>query len=266
MKSNMTQPFPFPRYIALDLDGTLLTKDKQVDPRTRAALDACRQRGCRLIFVTGRTFEKSEAYLRLLRPDAAVLSYGAHVLADGKTVFRRYMSARVGDRLMRGLKNARYIRFQQEGGACFTDRPGEDGLPLDRAAPVPRRLDHLCAWDVPAEQAVLLARRARCSLTQLCGSRWCSFAALGCDKGSGLKRALAFLSLPAGCGIGFGDEDCDIAFFRVCGAGAAMANADERTLRAADWVTQSNEDQGIARFIERHILGRGSGAEGATGC
>lgn len=42
------------RLLALDIDGTLLRSDKQISPRTRAAVDAARAWGVRLVLVTGR--------------------------------------------------------------------------------------------------------------------------------------------------------------------------------------------------------------------
>ena len=250
----MKQLLPLPRLIAVDLDGTLLKRDKRVDGRTLDALNACRNRGIYLAFVTGRTLEKSAEYLALLRPDAAVLSYGAHILINGQTVYRRYMSPAVANRLLQSVRCARYIRYQLDDGTVYTDWPKEPARTLDRSAPIRRRVGHLCAWEVPEAQALSAARSARASLSQLCASDWCHFSAYGCNKGRGLKQALSFLSLPEGCGVGFGDEDCDIGFFRVCGVGVAMQNADQRTKSAADYITESNENAGVAAFLENCIL------------
>ena len=42
-------------------------------------------------------------------------------------------------------------------------------------------------------------------------------------------------------------------FFRVCGYGVAMGNADEITLAAADEITESNDCDGVAVFLERRL-------------
>lgn len=245
-----------PRIIAVDLDGTILTRDKQVSARTLNALKSCQRQGILLAFVTGRAYARAKRYMESIRPDAAVLSYGAHVMVGGETIYRRYISARVGNRILQEVKNAEYIRYQTECGECFTDRNEENCLPLDRDAVIKQRLDHLCVWGLPAPRAISVSREIRCSLTQLCGSDWCNFAAYGCSKEQGFRRLMNHLGVPEGSGIGFGDEDCDIGFFRACGTGVAMRNGDQATKKAADYVTESNEKDGVALFLEKHILGQ----------
>ena len=44
------------RLLAIDLDGTLLTRHKRILPRTRQALDAAAGLGCRVVIATGRSF------------------------------------------------------------------------------------------------------------------------------------------------------------------------------------------------------------------
>ena len=245
-----------PRIIAVDLDGTILTRDKQVSARTLNALKSCQRQGILLAFVTGRAYARAKKYMESIRPDAAVLSYGAHVMVGGETIYRRYISARVGNRILQEVKNAEYIRYQTENGEYFTDRKEENTLALDRDAVIGQRLDHLCAWGISAGQAVAISKRVRCSLTQLCGSDWCNFAAYGCSKERGFRRLMNHLGVPEGSGIAFGDEDCDIGFFRACGTGVAMRNGDQATKKAADYVTESNEEDGVALFLERNILGK----------
>ena len=243
------------RLIAMDLDGTLLPRNKVITDRTLKTLEACRQMGYLLAFATGRTKETAGEYLEAVRPDAAVLSYGAHVIAGSRTVFRRYISPAVANRILTMASGAECLRYQDEDGRRFTDGREENGcLPLDRNRPVTKRLDHICAWDLPADLAAASAREAGCSLSQVCGSLWCNFSAYGCTKASGMRRAFKALGLAPGTGIAFGDEDCDIGFFRVCGTGIAMANSDRATLAAARYITKSCEEDGVAAFLEEYIL------------
>ncbi|MBR6186330.1 MAG: HAD family phosphatase [Clostridia bacterium] len=251
----MKKDFSAVRLLAFDLDGTLLPPDKRLTERTLRALDACRERGLLLAFATGRTELGAKAYLDAVRPDAAVLSYGSHVIVRGRTVFRRFLSPKVATRVMRRAKDASSLRCQTEDGVRLTCGREEIGcLPLDRDAPITRRVDYLSAWDLPQEQARLIAREERCCLSQLCASRWCNFNPYGCSKGSGMRRAFEALGLPFGAGLAFGDEDCDLAFFRVCGMGVAMANGDEATRAKADFIAESCGEDGVAAFLERYIL------------
>ena len=52
----------------------------------------------------------------------------------------------------------------------------------------------------------------------------------------------------------FGDDNDDIEPIRNCGLGVAVSNAIPAVLEAADRIADSNDSDGVARFIERNIL------------
>lgn len=54
--------------------------------------------------------------------------------------------------------------------------------------------------------------------------------------------------------MAFGDGDNDEPMLRVLGFGVAMANAEEKVKAAADYITESNEEDGVAKAIERFVL------------
>lgn len=242
------------RYMVFDLDGTLLTKDKHITERTLQAVEAARSKGIRILLDTGRTCDTAGEFLRLLRPDAAVLSYGAHVVSGGETVYRRYMSPKIANRVRVLCGEATRIHYQLEDGRVLCNEEYMLSELVDRNAEITKRAEHLCAWNLPRETALEIPKRVRCSLSQLCDSLWCNFSPYGCNKNHGLEIALRALGLPPGEGIGFGDESCDVGFMKICGFGAAMGNADEFTLRSADITIGNNREDGIAVFLENNIL------------
>jgi len=52
----------------------------------------------------------------------------------------------------------------------------------------------------------------------------------------------------------FGDDNDDIAALRNCGIGVAVANAIEAVKEAADVVVENNDEDGVAKWIERELL------------
>ncbi len=73
----------------------------------------------------------------------------------------------------------------------------------------------------------------------------------GVDKASGLAAALAALGLAAESVLGVGDAENDLAFLRVCGVSAAVANALPDVKAAADIVTPYDDGAGVAWLIDR---------------
>ena len=74
------------------------------------------------------------------------------------------------------------------------------------------------------------------------------------DKGIGIKELIKYLGIKNEQTIGFGDGVNDYAMFRECGIGVAMGNAGEQLKKVADYVTLANNEDGVAKFIEKYIL------------
>ena len=56
-----------------------------------------------------------------------------------------------------------------------------------------------------------------------------------------------------------GDGDNDTVMLREAGFGVAMGNAEDQTKEAADYITLTNEEEGVAYAIEKFVLRGGKG-------
>ncbi len=77
---------------------------------------------------------------------------------------------------------------------------------------------------------------------------------LGVDKAYGLERLIKILGISKQDVIACGDGYNDITMLQFAGLGVAMKNATEQTKAAADYITLSNDEDGIAAVIEKFIL------------
>ena len=80
--------------------------------------------------------------------------------------------------------------------------------------------------------------------------------AAGVNKGSGLVELGKRLGIEREEIMAFGDGDNDEPMLREAGFGVAMANAEEKVKAAADYITGSNEEDGVAKAIERFCTRR----------
>ncbi|MFI8436576.1 HAD family hydrolase [Streptomyces sp. NPDC079020] len=264
-------PMP-PAYalVATDLDGTLLRPDDTVSPRTRAALALAASAGARHMIVTGRSVPG-------IRELLADLDYrGPAVCGQGTQVYdagSRRMLCSVP--LDRELADAALGKIEAEVGAvsAAVDQDGEDGLTLiEPGYRMPHtglpavRVDHRAAlWAAPVVKVLVrhpelgddaLAAAARAAVGDLAtvtvaGPGTVELAPYGVDKGTGFALAAEALGIDPAHAVAFGDMPNDLPMFRRSGHRVAMADAHPELRAAADEVTLSNEDDGVAVVLER---------------
>ncbi|HEY9371112.1 HAD family hydrolase [Streptomyces sp.] len=260
--------FPY-RLIATDLDGTLLRADESVSARTRDALAAATAAGAAHIVVTGRSVPWTRHILDDLGYEGlAVCGQGAQVYHAGE---HRLLTSLTLDRQLAGLALS---KLEAEVGplAVAASRDGLDGEVLVSAdyrvqegpLPVVPFEDPADLWAAPLnkmyiqhatltdDELAAAARRTVGSLVDVvvAGPRIVEILPLGLSKATGLSLAARRLGLKAADTIAFGDMPNDIPMFAWAARGVAMANAHEELKAVADDVTASNEDDGIAAFLE----------------
>ena len=262
---------PLPRLIASDLDGTLLNAEGEVSERTRRALDAARARGIEVVLVTGRPArwvrdlpEATGAHAIVVCANGAMLyDVDAHAVIDHAP-----LAPAVAVELVRHIRaEAPGCRFACEMEFAFgrdVDYPSrlpvpDDVLLGDVAEMVAEReTTKLIIRDDAVEHDALvrIVERIVGDRGEVTHSGYgiVEISAPGVDKARGLRVACARHGIDPADVIAFGDMPNDIPLLRLAGHGVAVANAHADVLRAADEITASNADDGVAQVIER-VLG-----------
>ena len=73
-------------------------------------------------------------------------------------------------------------------------------------------------------------------------------------KWNGVKQMLSHFGVSPSDAVYFGDDNDDIEPIKNCGLGVAVSNAINHVLNAADIIVDSNDMDGVAKFIEENIL------------
>ncbi|WP_097881524.1 HAD family hydrolase [Streptomyces sp. st140] len=267
--------------VATDLDGTLLRPDDTVSARSRAALGLAAASGARHLIVTGRPVPGIRALL-------ADLAYSGLVVCGQGT---QLYDADAG-RLLRSVALDREAadtalgKIEAEVGAVFAavDQDGVDGVTLIEAGyrmPNPT-LPAQCVgsrddlWERPVIKVLVrhpelgddaLAAVARGAVGDLAtvtmaGPGTVELAPRGVDKGTGLAAAAELLGIGAERTVAFGDMPNDLPMFAGSGLRVAMGNAHPELRAAADEVTLSNAEDGVAVVLERLFGTGGRGGQG----
>jgi Cof subfamily protein (haloacid dehalogenase superfamily) len=264
----MGQPF---RLVATDLDGTLLRADKSVSERTARVLDRISAEGRQVVLVTGRPIRwLQQVYEHLPTPVTAVCANGAVVYDPVEDVVLRT------DPLAPDLLGevARRLRAKVPGVSFAVEVT--DGREMWHEAGYPIHWEHghetIRAVDAPEEllsaPAVKLLARAGAqdpdafvkvvagALEGLAEATHSSYSGLIEISAAGVTKAagLAWLCSRDGVDsqevIAFGDMPNDVPMLTWAGRAVAMANAHPAVLEIADEVTLSNEEDGVAAYLE----------------
>jgi Cof subfamily protein (haloacid dehalogenase superfamily) len=260
------------RLAAIDLDGTLLRSDATISDRSRTALAAARAAGIAVVLVTAR----SPRSVRVIARDAgldglAICANGATLYdLDSETIVRHTtLDAAIVHRIVRGLR-ARIpgiafgweleLRFGSEPAyeaqrdAAWWPRP-DDAYPacdvLEWHEPMTKllaRLPGVDLDDVLDHARTLGADEASVTLT---GDAFVEVMAAGVAKEAALAALAADRGIAPGEVVAFGDQLTDAGMLAWAGLGVAVANAHPSALQAADEVTASNDEDGVALVLER---------------
>ncbi|CAM4286364.1 Cof-type HAD-IIB family hydrolase [Deinococcus marmoris] len=261
--------------IATDLDGTLLRPDLSVSPRTRRALDAARAAGIVVVPVTARQPRGVQRIAEAAGFTEWALcsngSYGVH-LTTGEVLFGAHlevatqravagaMAERVPGVLFVSVRQGGEVFVAQTGYADiahFEDHkrePGEMGRhPLDDVLAEPSlkfimRHPELTPRELLAELRAL--NLGGYAVTHS-GAPFLEVLAEGVSKAWGLAKLCEKLGIAQNEVLAFGDAPNDAEMLQWAGRGVAMANAEAEALAAADEVTLSNTEDGVAAVIER---------------
>ena len=277
------------RIIALDLDGTLLDSQKRLSAVNREALEYAAAKGVHIVPTTGRFFGMMPEAVRDLpfvryaitingaqvydrQADAAIvreeISVGRAVeimeLLDGFDViydcYRNnwgWMSASLQDKAEAYATDEHYLKMVREFRNPVPDlkRHLLDTEPEGGVQKVMlfSRNDEPEAKELRAIEKAMAERFPEIKITS---STWndLEFNNPSAHKGSSLARLAEHLGFGLENCMSFGDGRNDLTMIEAAGIGVAMENAVEEVKAAADHITKSNDENGVAEAIRRFVL------------
>ncbi len=257
-----------PKLIALDLDGTTLDTSGKISIRTKRAVAAVRERGVGIVIVTFRAYRSTKPY-------AAELGLHLPLICVNGALVKDASDDRVLDAFplpARAAQEAVEYGIRRQHEMClFVDEcyVGSAEVIAKYGSGYEQqwvRSDDLRAN--VAEQNTLMVRffgdhrfaDARRDLAHL-GTEYVddwldetfelTLMRAGISKHFALERFAMSRGFAREDVLAIGDGALDEGMLRWAGHGVAMANAARETLAAADEVTRSNDDEGVAEVLER---------------
>ena len=249
----------------MDLDGTLLNSKKNVSDYTVSILERAKKAKAKIVIATARSKISSQRIAALIRPDYMILNGGALILDDqNKILYENFISAEAAEKLI-GIaakdSNFGFITVETRSGYYVNYREPAwhpdylHGTYCDFSEPF-REPAYKVTVEIHDEKtAEAIAKEfPLLKMMRFFEQNWYGIYAQGTGKLNALEKIAEIEKIPLDRVTSFGDDINDLEMIKHCGTGIAMSNAAQEVKNAAKFICESNNDDGVAKWIEKNIL------------
>lgn len=253
------------KIILTDLDNTFLRTDRTISRHSIDIVNRCKKQGILFGAATARSESAAASYLNIINPDIIISSAGAMIRCKGEVISRQMIGKDTTNDVLADFLNNEFIseitlETKDNYYWNYTD-----------ISYVPTDYQHAIFNDykIPLNQPVykltvktadkiliknIIDKYAELEMIPFRDENWVRIALKKATKENACKYLLKHFSLENKNLMAFGDDYSDIKMLKFCGIGVAVENAIDEVKHAANFVCKSNDKDGVAAFIEEHIL------------
>lgn len=268
------------KLIAIDIDGTLINSRKELTPRVKAALNAASQQGVYVVICTGRPYPGVEPLLKglnLINDHDYVVTYNGTLVQQTGTKKALVRFAMTHEDLERVNTNAttynvHYHATDEE--AIYVPTPTIGKYSIHESELVGMPIIHQLYKDIPSDKEFIkmmyvdepdILATLIDNLSDTFKSQYQLFRSAPyylevihpkAGKGNAVKLLAQELQLSSDEVMCIGDQENDRDMIEYAGLGVAMGNAVEEVKSIADFITTTNDEDGVAVAVEKFVLNK----------
>lgn len=267
--------------IILDLDGTLTNDAKEITPKTKAALMAAQDKGVRIVLASGRPtygIKHLADELEIGSHGGFIMAYNGGCIIDWSTqeiIYNTVLDEQLVPELCEAAREQECEILTYQGDSIATTKVKNkyvmheafiNKMPLIEYSDFVQQVVHpinkcLIVGDpkivAPLEKHLAEKMEGRMSVYRS-AAFFLECVPLGIDKAASLNFLIGRLGIKQEETIAVGDGYNDLSMIRFAGLGVAMANAAREVQDVADYITYSNQEDGVAHVVEKFIITDGS--------
>ncbi|KXG74009.1 Cof-type HAD-IIB family hydrolase [Thermotalea metallivorans] len=270
------------KLIVSDMDGTLLTSNGKISEETEKVLRQLMDKGIHVAVATGRIFTSAKVYAKYLGVTTPIIACnGAMVrnLKDMKIIYESHLSREDCLKILEICrKHHLYFHFYTDT-IFYTERLDYSSLKYSEWNKTLREEEKIdlrviddpykiiqnneskiykfVIIDQDKELLAKVRRELEAIPTIECSKSWHNNLEImnrGVSKGAAVRRLAKSLGIRREEVICFGDHENDLSMIEYAGLGIAMGNADEVVKARADYVTATNDEDGVAKALKKFVL------------
>ncbi len=269
------------KLIAIDMDGTLLNSQNIVSKKNSEALYKAKEQGLYVILSTGRILTSALYYGQAIELGDPIIACNGAIVSSGNgdnILYDKSIEVEASKELIK-LAEENHIYYHFYDRDTFYTREIKDDVVRFYDSYDDNLGDHKMNIEVLDDPVKFLDRKPsiykfvfidndkeklldfRMKLSYINGveisSSWennIEVMSSGISKGYGLKYLIDTLNIDKSQVVAIGDNENDIPMFKISGLSIAMGNGESTIKKNADIVTDTNDENGVAKAIEKHVL------------
>lgn len=251
------------KMIVTDLDRTLLRTDKTISDYTANVLNRCRQSGIKVVFATARPKRTVNHFFKSIPADAVILHNGAVTYVDDNlfhccgiasdikndillSISKDYpdstLSVEIDDVFYANFDVSTVWNYTQAIHTDFTDLPDKSADKIIVGVSTMEDIERFTKY-LPDDLYIEMNDGKLGLIMHKDATKQTAIKLIADHFGYNLNEIAAF-----------GDDYNDIGMLRECGFGVAVSNALGEAKAASDYICESNDNDGVARWLEGNVL------------
>jgi Cof subfamily protein (haloacid dehalogenase superfamily) len=255
------------KILSFDLDGTLLTNDKQISQRTLETLLRCKEDGKVIVFNSGRPTQFIYSVLpEIFHEDIVISSNGAMVYKNKKLIHENLIDKNtVWDiiQMVETVFTDMFFIVEQENTSLTKCKDREYNESMfcqyrefthENIVDSPKILLKTSGLDYFDLNILNMLIPESCRLIFTDNMEFAQVVHTETNKLYGVKKILEIENIDLKELVAFGDDLNDTEILSWAGYGVAMGNAVDEIKSVSDYIADTNEMDGVAKFIEEYVL------------
>ncbi|MBR5521397.1 MAG: HAD family phosphatase [Oscillospiraceae bacterium] len=261
------------KLIAADMDGTLLTPDGRISERTIESIKKAEENGVIFTLSTGRPLQGVKRYIDQLNIDCYLITYNGAVIVHSKTDQILYnevmdnieaqkvynLAVKKGTMFIVWSQNRLYASEFSEKTKFYEEITKTKAEPIiDFNQLIAQGITKILWYDEPDVLAGWIdeIKKEKLMSTTFTKSRayFLEFFSNRTSKAVAMEKLGEYYNIDKKRMVAIGDQTNDLPMIEYAGLGVAMGNAVDSVKEKADYITETNANDGVAEVIEKFIL------------
>lgn len=261
------------KLLAVDVDGTLLNSNKEITPNTKARIHETIEKGVIFTISSGRPVQGVQLIINKLEVDIPVITYNGAMVITGESRKVIYSCTMKNEDVIQVERfgrernttiaiwsdNQLFVNRADERAAKYSELSGTEAKLYENVEEVLVKGVNKILWYDEVERINAFQEELKNIINPTINFHtsqpfFLEFVDVNASKAIALEKLGKFYGINREEMIAVGDGFNDLSMIEYAGLGVAMENAPLEIKQAADFVTRSNDNDGVAFVIEKFIL------------